>query len=58
MPVLVAGDPERMHTDQVKEAGGILYHDNVIAAMVSMTVRMQGNPLLRLFYCVYRINLQ
>lgn len=34
-PVLVAGDPERIHEQKVREEGGIYYHDNLIAAMVS-----------------------
>ena len=36
--MLVAGDPERMHEQKVREDGGIWYHDNVITAMVSDTL--------------------
>lgn len=34
-PVLVAGDPERAHESTVEKEGGIWYHDNLIAAVVS-----------------------
>ena len=33
-PVLVAGDPERAHTQKVNEDGGIYYHKNLLQAMV------------------------
>ena len=35
-PVLVAGDPERFHERKVEQEGGIWYHDNLIAAVVSI----------------------
>ena len=34
-PVLVAGDPERAHAKKVEKDGGIYYHVNLLAAMVS-----------------------
>lgn len=34
-PVLVAGDPERAHTQRVKEDGGIHYHINLLQALVN-----------------------
>ena len=34
-PVLVAGDPERSHAKKVEKDGGIYYHVNLLAAMVS-----------------------
>ena len=37
-PVLVAGDPERMHEAKVAKDGGIWYHDNLIAACVSLSM--------------------
>lgn len=48
-PVLVAGDPERIHEQKVREEGGIYYHDNLIAAMVSsawseVASGTQGHP--------------
>lgn len=35
-PVLVAGDPERAHSQQVKEDGGITYHPNQAKGSVSI----------------------
>ena len=37
-PVLVAGDPERVHEHTVEKEGGIWYHDNLIAAVVRLCV--------------------
>ena len=37
-PVLVAGDPERAHEAVVEKDGGVWYHDNLIAAMVSIAI--------------------
>jgi len=47
----VAGDPERIHEQKVREEGGIYYHDNLIAAMVSsawsgVAPGTQGHPNL------------
>ena len=39
--MLVAGDPERMHEQKVREDGGVWYHDNVITAMVSGMLTFQ-----------------
>lgn len=47
-PVLVAGDPERSHESKVKEEGGIWYHDNLIAAVVSASVTSSLCKLLLL----------
>ena len=35
-PVLVAGDPERRHEEQVASDGGIWYHNNLIGVLVSL----------------------
>ena len=39
-PVLVAGDPERAHEVKVVADGGIWYHNNLIAALVSCHVTL------------------
>ena len=39
-PVLVAGDPERAHEVKVVADGGIWYHNNLIAALVSYISRI------------------
>ena len=36
-PVLVAGDPECKHEEQVASDGGIWYHNNLIGVLVSVT---------------------
>lgn len=36
-PVLVAGDPERAHIQQVEEDGGITYHPNQAKSSVSIS---------------------
>ena len=33
-PVMVAGDPERMHEKMSEQDGGITYHHSIIDAMV------------------------
>lgn len=38
--ILVAGDPERKHMAKCDKAGGITYHPNVIALLVSCDVMM------------------
>lgn len=37
-PVLVPGDPERAHETSVQDQGGVWYHDNLIAALVSIAI--------------------
>jgi len=44
-PVLVAGDPERIHEQKVREEGGIYYHDNLIAAMNKLAARLEVAPM-------------
>lgn len=39
-PVLVAGDPERRHEEQVASDGGIWYHNNLIDVLVSLFSRI------------------
>ena len=38
--MLVAGDPERKHESDVEKDGGIRYHVNLLASLVS-TVRIK-----------------
>ena len=39
--VLVAGDPEREHMRKVKQDGGILYHVNILHALVSGLIEIE-----------------
>ena len=41
-PVMVAGDPERLHEKMTEQDGGITYHCSIIDAMVT-------NPLYGMF---------
>ncbi|XP_067358244.1 uncharacterized oxidoreductase YjmC-like isoform X1 [Channa argus] len=46
IPVLVAGDPERMHMKKCEEMGGIPYHMNVVNYMNQCAQKIGVSPLL------------
>ena len=41
-PVMVAGDPERMHEKMAEQDGGITYHHSIIDAMVTIALVSMG----------------
>ncbi|XP_046393159.1 uncharacterized oxidoreductase YjmC-like [Ischnura elegans] len=44
-PILVAGDPERIHMSQVTCRGGLLYHHGLIRSLLKLAMDLQINPL-------------
>lgn len=42
-PVMVAGDPERIHEKMAEEDGGITYHRSIIDAMVTTALVLLGH---------------
>lgn len=45
VPVLVAGDPERINMAQVDAAGGITYHQNQIDSCTKLASKLKIQPL-------------
>lgn len=44
-PVLVAGDPERIHEKKVVEEGGLRYHENQIQTCHQLAKRLGIDPI-------------
>lgn len=44
-PVLVAGDPERQHMENVDKDGGITYHKNLITSMNELAEELKVTPM-------------
>ncbi|XP_055532126.1 uncharacterized oxidoreductase YjmC isoform X2 [Wyeomyia smithii] len=44
-PVLVAGDPEKIHMKKVDEEGGLAYHENQIKACNQLSERLGVTPI-------------
>lgn len=44
-PVLVAGDPERIHMESVDKDGGLVYSDNQLKTCESLATRLSIQPL-------------
>ncbi|XP_041472820.1 uncharacterized oxidoreductase YjmC-like [Lytechinus variegatus] len=44
--VLVAGDPERVHVEKVRQEGGITYHKNLITKLNGISTRLKVDPIV------------
>lgn len=45
VPVLVAGDPERIHMEKVNKEGGLVYSEDQLQTCESLSRRLNVQPL-------------
>lgn len=45
-PVLVAGDPERIHMAKIDSVGGIEYHENQLKSCSQLATKLNVKPIM------------